>query len=91
MTMHFSLKYGTFGITEGAHCIETQVKNFFILLGKYIIFKNICLKTQPTIAHFKVYLSQRINVEKHIYFIKNRLAQFDTKWVNHKPLIDDNA
>ena len=40
---------------------------------------------------FKVYLSQRINVEKHIYFIKNRLAQFDTKWVNLKPLIEDNA
>ena len=55
------------------------------------IFKNKCLKTQPTISHFKVYLSQRINVEKHIYFIKNRLAQFDTKWVNLKPLIEDNA
>ena len=91
ITMHFSLKYVTFGITERAHCIETQVKNFIILLGKYFIFKNKCLKTQPTISHFKVYLSQRINVEKHIYFIKNRLAQFDTKWVNLKPLIEDNA
>ena len=91
ITMHFSLKYVTFGITERAHCIETQVKNFIILLGKYFIFKNKCLKTQPTISHFKVYLSQRINVENHIYFIKNRLAQFDTKWVNLKPLIEDNA
>ena len=89
--MHFSLKYVTFYITERAHCIETQVKNFIILLGKYFIFKNKCFKTQPTIAHFKVYLSQRINVEKHIYFIKYNLAQFDTKLVNLKPLIDDNA
>ena len=82
ITMHFSLKYATFGITERAHCIETQVKNFIIFLRKYFIFKNKCFKTQPTKAHIKVYLSQRINVEKHIYFIKNRLAQFDTKWVN---------
>ena len=89
--MHFSLKYVTFGITEREYCIETQVKNFIILLGKYFIFKNKCLKVQPTIAHFKVYLSQRINVEKHIYCIKSRLAQFDTKWVNLKPLVDDNA
>ena len=91
ITMHFSLKYVTFGIKKRAHCIETKVKNFIILLGKYFIFKNKCFKTQATIAHFKVYLSQRINVEKHIYFIKHRLAQFDTKWVNLKPLIDDNA
>ena len=73
ITMHFSLKYVTFGITERAHCTETQDKKFFILLGKYYMFKNKCLKTQPTIAHFKVYLSQIINVEKHIYFIKKDL------------------
>ena len=89
--MHFSLKYVTFGITERAHRIKTQIKKFIILLGKYFIFKNKCLKTQPTISHFKVYLSQRINGEKHIYFIKNRLAQFDTKLVNLEPLIEDNA
>ena len=43
ITMHFSLKYVTFGITERAHCIKTQVENFIILLGKYFIFKNKCL------------------------------------------------
>ena len=64
ITMQFNLKYVTFGILERAHCIKTQVENFIILLGKYFIFKNKYLKTQPTIAHFKVYLSQRINVEK---------------------------
>ena len=68
--MHFSLKYVIFGITERAHCIETQVKKLIILLGKYFIFKNKCLKTQPTLAHLNVYFSQRINVEKHSYFIK---------------------
>ena len=73
ITMHFSLKYVTFGVMERAHCIETQVNNFLILLRKYFIFKNKSLKTQPTITHFKVYLSQRINVEKHIYFTKKNL------------------
>ena len=32
ITMHFSLKYVTFGITERAHCIENQVKNSILLL-----------------------------------------------------------
>ena len=32
--LHFSLKYVTFGITERANCIETEVKNFIKLLGK---------------------------------------------------------
>ena len=73
ITMHFSLKYVTFGITERAYCIETPVKNFIILHGKYFIFKNKCLKTQPIIAHFKVHLRRRINVEKHIYFTKKNL------------------
>ena len=55
ITVNFSLKYVTFGITKKANCIETQVKNFTILLGKYVIFKNKCLETQPTMSHFKVY------------------------------------
>ena len=42
--MHFSLKYVTFGITERAHCIETQDKNFIILLGKYLNLKTNALK-----------------------------------------------
>ena len=34
ISINFSLKYVTFGITERTNCIETKVKNFIILLGK---------------------------------------------------------
>ena len=53
ITINFSLMYVTFGITERTNCIETKVKNFIILLGKYFIFKNKYQGTQPTLEHFK--------------------------------------
>ena len=70
------------------NCIETQVKNFIKLLGKYFIFKNKYQETRPTLEHFKLYLSQRIKVEKYIYFTTDRIAQFDRKWGKLKTLID---
>ena len=88
ITINFSLKYVTLGITERTNCIETQVKNFIILLGKYFVFKNKYQGTQPTLEHFKLYLSQIIKVEKYIYFTNDRIAQFDRKWGNLKTLID---
>ena len=60
--MQFSLKYVTFGIMERTQCIEIHIAR------KIFIFKK-CLKTQPTLAHFNVFLSQRINVEKaHLFY-----------------------
>ena len=64
ITINFCSKYVTFDITERTNCIETQVKNYIILLEKYFIFKNKYQETQPTLEHFKLYLSQRIKVEK---------------------------
>ena len=58
ITINFNLKYFTFGITERTNFIETKVKKFIILLGKYFIFKNKYQGTQPTLEHFKLYLSQ---------------------------------
>ena len=86
--INFSLRYVTFGITERTNCIETQVKNFIILLGINVMFKNKYQENQPTLEHFKLYLSQRIKVEKYIYFTNDRIAQFDRKWGNLKTLID---
>ena len=84
--MHFSSKYVTFGITEITQCIETQVEKFIILLGKYFLFKIKCQKTQPTLAQFKLYLGQRNNVEKQIYF-----TNLTENGENLKSLIDNNT
>ena len=74
ITINFSLKYVIFGITERTNCFETQDKNFIILLGKYLIFKNKYQETQPTLEHFKLYLSQRIKVEQYIYLTDDKIA-----------------
>ena len=72
--IHFNIRNIMLGITEGTNQSEVQTKNFIILLGKHFIFKNKYKKQHPNLSHFKLYLKHRINIEKHIYFKKDRLA-----------------
>ena len=83
----FNLRYILLGIT-GKNLTEIQLKNYIILLGKYFIFKSKYQKQQPNLLRFKSYLCQRINIEKQIYFMKDRLAQFNKKWGNLRSLIE---
>ena len=76
----FNQKNITFGITINASDPKTQVKNFMIFIGKYFIFRNKCLKTPLVFVHFKSYLIQRLNIEKQIYFMKDKITQFYRKW-----------
>ena len=83
----FNLRYILLGIT-GKNLTEVQLKNYIILLGKYFIFKSKYQKQQPNLLRFKSYLCQRINIEKQIYFMNDRLAQFNKKWGNLRSLIE---
>ena len=76
------------GITEGTNITEIQIKNFIILLGKYYIFKTKYQKQHPTLIRFKSHLCQRIQIEKQIYFMKDRHAQFNNKWGTLRVLIE---
>ena len=76
----FSLKIVTFGITLQMDKPEIQVKNFIIMLGKYFIFRNKCLKTLPTLIHFKSYLTKRLKIEQEIFFMRDKIAQFQRTW-----------
>ena len=49
-----------------------------ILLGKYLIFKNNCLKMLPIFLHFKSYLNQGLKIEKDIHFIWAAPSEFGT-------------
>ena len=69
-----------FGLTFTTNKPDARLKNFLILLGKYFIFGNKYRKTIPTLNHFKHYLCKRIKIEKVIYFMKDKLAQFKTIW-----------
>ena len=82
ITINFSLKYVAFGITERTNRIETQVKNFIILLGKYFIFKNKYQETQPTLEHFKWNFSQNF-----LQMIELQNCPIRQKMGEPKPLI----
>ena len=80
----FSLKPVTFGITLQMDKPEIQVK----MLGKYFIFRYKCLKTLPTLIHFKSYLTKRLKIEHEIYFMRDKIAQFQRTWGKFNPLIN---
>ena len=67
-------------ITEGTNITEIQLKNFIIFFVKYFIFKTKYQKQHPTLIRLKSHLCQRIQIEKQIKFMKDRLAQFNNKW-----------
>ena len=72
----------TFGITHVIGRLDTQIKNFIIMAGNYFIFKNKYQKTISSVEHFKSYLKYKIKIEKEMYFMKDRFAQFERKWGN---------
>ena len=78
--IQFNLRNVMLCITEGTNITEIQIKNLIILLGKYFIFKTKYQKQHPTLIRFKSHLCQRIQIEKQIYFMKDRHAQFNNKW-----------
>ena len=99
LLIQFNLRNVMLGIMEGTNITEIQIKNFIILHGKYFIFKTKYQKQLPTLIRFKSHLCQRIQIEKQIYFIKDRLAQFNNKWgtlrvllsINYKTTLYDNT
>ena len=84
-----SLLIVTFGITHVISRLYTQVKNFIIIAGKYFIFKNKYQKTIPSVEQFKSYLKYKIKIEKEIYLMKVRFAQFERKWGNFVTFINN--
>ena len=74
----FDLQNITFGI-EGKG-LRNSLINFIIICGKYFIFRNKYIKTNPCLNSFKLYLDKRIEIEKHIAFEKDKLDLHNRKW-----------
>ena len=83
----FNLLNIAFGFTITIGKPEIMLKNFLIILGKYFIFRGKCLKIIPTLNQFKSFLRNRVKIEKEIYFMKDKLAQFEIMWgkFEHSP------
>ena len=57
-----------------------SIKNFVIFYAKYFIFLNKCRKTIPMCNLFKTYISKRIQIEKEIALMNDKLQKFENKW-----------
>ena len=57
-----------------------NIKNFVIFYAKYFIFLNKCRKTIPMCNLFKLYISKRIQIEKEIALMNDKLKKFENKW-----------
>ena len=64
-------KFGSMGI---------HVINFILFQAKYLIFLSKHRKTIPTLGHLQRYLSYRIQIEKEIALIHDKLYLFENKW-----------
>ena len=74
----FDLLNITFGV-EGKDAHNSLI-NFIIICGKYFIFRSKYIKTNPCLNSFKLYLNERIVIEKHIAFEKGKLDLHNWKW-----------
>lgn len=70
-----------FGIQE-RFCPNIKLKNFIILIAKYFIFINKYNKSIPVWQGFRLYIRNRIRIEKEIALTKNRLLEFERLWAN---------
>ena len=68
----------SFGFCEKSE--EDKLKNYIIFYAKYFIFLGKCHKTIPKFDHFKHYLKKRIEIEKEIALMNDKLHFFEAKW-----------
>ena len=77
--IHIRINFET--ISFGLQCnnnIETH--NFILFHAKYFIFINKCKKTIPMCEQFKTYLKSKIETEKQIALINDKLPTYEQKW-----------
>ena len=79
--IEITIKTITFGIQE-RFCPNIKLKNFIILIAKYFIFINKYNKSIPVWQGFRMYIRNRIRIEKEIALMKNRLLEFERLWAN---------
>ena len=59
---------------------EDQLKKYIIFYAKYFINLSKCHKTIPKCEHFKSYFRKRIEIEKEIALMNDKLHIFEAKW-----------
>ena len=74
--IEITVKTITFGIQERL-CSNIKLKNFIILIAKYFISINKYNKSIPVWQGFRLYIRNRIRIEKEIALMKNRLLEFE--------------
>ena len=78
INIDMNIKTVSFGICQPNPNHNIRVQNFIIYLAKYFIFQNKQRKQATNILHFKSYLISRIQIEKEIALLNDKLAFFLT-------------
>ena len=76
--MQLTFETVSFGFCENTN--EDKLKNYILFYAKYYIFLNKCHKTIPSCEMFKPYLKQKINIEKELALMNDKLQKFELKW-----------
>ena len=80
INIDMNIKTVSFGICQPNPNHNIRVQNFIIYVAKNFIFQNKQRKQAPNILHFKSYLISRIQIEKEIALLNDKLAFFELKW-----------
>ena len=87
-SIQLNFKKIAFGECQLTSKYKTQVKNFIILVTKYLIFfANKYSKMLPTLQGFKPYIYQNIQIEKETAFKKDKIAFFLKRMEKHSEYI----
>lgn len=80
LTSDLNAKTAAFGMCHKDKNNSIQVINFIFFQVKYFIFSSKYRKTIPTFGHFQRYLLYRIQIEKEIALVNDKLGLFEAKW-----------
>ena len=78
ISVKLNLRTIAFGETDLTR--KNTVANFIILNAKYYIYLNKCQKTIPRIEIFERFLQYKINIEKHIALLNDKIQHHEDKW-----------
>ena len=81
-----TVKTVIFGIQKRI-CLNIKLKNFIILIAKYFIFINKNNNSIPVWQGFRLFIRNRIRIEKEIALMKNRLFEFERLWANRIDIV----
>ena len=85
--LNLSLELILFGVEDNTK--TDKIFDLLLLLAKFYIYKCKVQNVKLNINNFKKEVQQKYIIEKHLYYSKNKLALFFTKWSLYHSLVEN--